>query len=51
MTCSKLFVAWINHLLLLDANGLSISSHKETGRVQEVQKEDIGLAMELLHET
>lgn len=51
MTCNKPFVTWINRLLLLDANGLSISSHKETERVQEVQKEDIGLAMELMHET
>jgi len=37
----QLFVALIGLLLVLDANGLSTSMHKEIGRLQEIQKEDI----------
>lgn len=48
---NQLFVTWIGLLLFLDANGLSTSMYKETERLQEVQKEDIAFAMELLHET
>lgn len=48
---NQLFVAWIGLLLFLDANSLPTSTYEDTGRLQEFEKEDIALAMELLHET